>query len=185
MNQEIRNQFKEEQTKVWHGNARMIDFCMSHTQIVVKTENGYFIAIDKPSIKKHFCFGESGYDMDDALNSAHVARTSTDYFMEENLEEINAQIADLKNLDKKCYATRSYEDSKIKHLLVIEPWKLEYGFYSYEYKMGYVEELTDKDRETLLEAYMKVREAFSKRLATYLKKYGLSKVHAWTYWRDA
>lgn len=184
MNQETRNQFKEEQTKVWHGNARMINYCMSKAQVVVKTEKGYFIEIDKPSIKKHFCFGESGYDFDEAQECAHVARTSTDYFMEENLQAINDAIADLNNPDKKCYATPSYEGSAIRHLVVIEPYRIGY-WYAYKQKNGLMEELTEKDRETLLEAYMKVREAFSKRLTTYLKKYGLSKVHAWTYWRDA
>ena len=177
MNQEIRKEFQQEQTKVWHGNQRMIDFCMHKAQVVVKTE--------KPSIKKHFCFGESGYDMDEAQASAHVARTSVDYFMEENLEALNDAIEDLKDESKKCYATRSYDDSNIKHLVVIEPHRIPYGPYASEQKMGYMEELTDSDRQALLEAYMKVRDAFSKRLATYLKKYGLSKVRAWTYWRDA
>lgn len=184
MNQEIRKEYEAEQTKVWNGNQRMIDYCVKKAQVVVKTEKGYFIEIGKPSIKKHFCFGESGYDFNEAQECAHVARTSTDYFMEENLEELNKAIADLKNPDKKCYATPSYEGSAIRHLAVIEPYRIGY-WYAYEQKNGLMEELTDLDREALLGAYMKVREAFCKRLATYLKKYGLSKVRSWTYWRDA
>lgn len=31
----------------------------------------------------------------------------------------------------------------------------------------------------------RVRKAFRKRLDTYLKRYGVSKLHTWSYWADA
>ena len=38
------------------------------------------------------------------------------------------------------------------------------------------------ERQMIIDALIKEKEAFTKRLYTYLKRYGLSKVHSWTYW---
>ena len=186
MNQEIRTQYLAEQTKRWNGKKSMIDYCMKQAQIVVRTSKGYLIALDRPSIKKQFCFGESGYDFQDALDMANHARTSVDYFMEENLEEIDSTIKRLQDYNLPAYAHKGYTGSDIICSLAIlrpcdtynYPWK-------FELDNGRLDELTIKDRELLVEAYQTLRKAFVKRLETYLKKYGLSKVHAWTYWRDA
>ena len=47
------------------------------------------------------------------------------------------------------------------------------------------DEISEEDRERLYEGYVKLCNDFEKRLRTYLKRYGLTKVHSWTYWRDA
>ena len=44
--------------------------------------------------------------------------------------------------------------------------------------------VSEKDRKLIVEAYQKEKELFSKRLETYIKRYGLSKVNSWSYWRD-
>ena len=185
MNQQIRQEFQTELNKAYRGNKKMVDYCMSSAQVVVKTEAGYFIEIEKPSIQKHFCFGESGYDMKEAQESAHVARTSEDYFIRENLDPIYHTIKTIADVNNSLYASRSYDGTNIKHLVISEPWRIPYGPYASEQKMGYLKELTENDRQAILEAYRKVYGAFEKRIKSYLKRYGLSKVRAWTYWRDA
>ena len=42
-----------------------------------------------------------------------------------------------------------------------------------------------EDVEKIIIAYEDVRSRFAKRLDTYLKRYGLSKVRSWSYWLDA
>ena len=59
-----------------------------------------------------------------------------------------------------------------------------------EYAPGYwsnlrdLEMLTKEERQELVKGYEEVRKAFIKRLNTYLKRYGLSKVRTWTYLSD-
>lgn len=44
--------------------------------------------------------------------------------------------------------------------------------------------LNDSENERLNNAIDKANAKFEKRLQTYLKKYGLSKVNTWTYWEN-
>ena len=46
----------------------------------------------------------------------------------------------------------------------------------------YIRLMTEEERQTVLSAYKQIREDFEKRLNTYLKRYGLSKIDTWTYW---
>lgn len=43
---------------------------------------------------------------------------------------------------------------------------------------------TDDDRRRIAETYKKAAETHRKKVENYLKRYGLSKVNAWSYWRD-
>ena len=47
------------------------------------------------------------------------------------------------------------------------------------------QELEGENLKRVIEGHKIVKAKFEKRLNTYLKKYGLTKVHAWSYWRDA
>jgi hypothetical protein len=44
--------------------------------------------------------------------------------------------------------------------------------------------LNDEDIEKIKEALEEEKTKFKKRLETYLKKYGTSKLKVWSYWRD-
>jgi len=138
---------------------------------------GDIVAIDKPSIETQFCFGESGYDYDEAQEAAAYACKSQEYFKRENLKDLQRWI-DL--LDESSDdPTRVVVKSKGNGISSVtwcgNSWCLD----------GDMVEISDADRVILLEAYRAAYAAFEKRLDTYLKRYGLSKVHSWTYWRDA
>lgn len=45
-------------------------------------------------------------------------------------------------------------------------------------------EATEEQRAELIKAYEWAKAQFEKRLNTYLKKYGTSKMRCGTYWRD-
>ena len=51
-------------------------------------------------------------------------------------------------------------------------------------KKNLLRELTKTEIKEILDVYKKQKENFTKRLNTYLKKYGLSKLHTWTYLVD-
>jgi hypothetical protein len=45
--------------------------------------------------------------------------------------------------------------------------------------------MTSEQRAEIIKALEWSRGEFEKRLNTYLKRYGTSKIHTWTYWADA
>ena len=45
--------------------------------------------------------------------------------------------------------------------------------------------LTSEEKELIINGLEYGLKLFRKRLDTYLKRYGLSKLHTWTYWADA
>jgi hypothetical protein len=55
---------------------------------------------------------------------------------------------------------------------------------SYEAEGKKGEQLTQDEINRIIEGFQEVKKAFTKRLNTYLKRYGLTKVHSWTYLSD-
>lgn len=175
---------------VWHNDQKMVDFCVKEAGYIVELENGDILAIEKPRIEKNFCFGysDSRYDTEDydrANNMADHARTSTEYFIEQNMKDINEQISNLegtgKNAGQWVYRLRTKyykqpEDSKLKAINTFR-W--------YDEEAEKYPALEGVNLQRVIEGYKAVRADFEKRLQTYLKRYGMSKVHAWSYWQDA
>ena len=62
-------------------------------------------------------------------------------------------------------------------------YQYEYGE-SPRYKEFINGELSKSDIQKILNILAEELQKFAKRLNTYLKRYGLSKVHSWSYWRD-
>ena len=174
-------------SEVWPRDPRMVDFCLKKVAHIVELTDGSIVVIEKPSIKKDFCFGysDSRYDTEDfdrANAMAAHARSSTDYFLTENLADLDETIA---RLEGKKRDSRDYhicvpyygqpENSKLKKLLTL---------YWHDERRQKYPKLFGKDRVRVLEGYKVVRASFEKRLHAYLKRYGLSKVNAWSYWQD-
>ena len=154
---------------------------------LVRLENGQIVNIEKPSIETSFCYGESGYDADEAFDAAERARTSEDHFRWANLRGLKEDIDILERLPGEGYFVRTCvtlgydkeagKDTGLNTVAFSAHWD--------RWHNKPTEEVSEEDRERILEGYRKVYAAFEKRINTYLKKYGLSKVRAWTYWRDA
>lgn len=174
--------------EVWPGDQHMIDFCVKSVDHIVELSNGDIVAIDKPTIQKDFCFGYSlsrydTEDYDDAAAMARHARSSEDYFLRENLRGLDQQIEEYTNAgtdSRYTYRLRSPyyrlpQTSRLKGISVYKFWEEEAQQYP---------ELSAEDRARMIDGYRTVRSHFEKRLKTYLKRYGMSKINTWTYWRD-
>lgn len=175
--------------EVWK-DKKMLDFINKKVVRIVELSNGSLIAIDKPTINKHFCFGYSdtmdNSEYNEALNMAHFARTNEEYFINENLEEFDRFCKCLDNdnyivCSRVCYIN-SPSDSKIHDIEFYDKFKWKYETTEERKNKFYV--LNEQDINALREAYAIEREIFVKRLKTYLKRYGLSQVKSWSYWRD-
>lgn len=197
---------RSEFSKVWK-DQKMTDYCTNKVAAYATLPDGKIVVVDKESIEKDFCFGESGYDYDDAQDMAAYARKSEEYFKKENMKHFDSWVKDLTeamDLRNARYIltiiprqyTRQAEDCRLvglewkRFVDVIDacggsvrleelPGKV-VKFWNQERRIATKEEI-----ELILEAYKEAAEAHEKKVNTYLKKYGMSKVHTWTYWRDA
>lgn len=179
------NEIMIEYAKIW-TNSKMLDYCRKKCAYVVKLNNGYY-EIDKPSIETHFCFGY-GYcgistqeDMDDAENMRRHAATDEEYFIKENLKGINYWLDNLSTMD--VYACYNYsckgDQARIYNIMCLKPWDVD----RYSNNQGFYK-LSKEEIDDIITGYKVVKNQFEKRLNTYLKKYGLTKLKTWTYLSD-
>ena len=170
-----------------------------------------YLLFDKPSIETRFCFGyglngvSTGDDYEAASDMRDYANTNEKYFLNENLEALNHNIETMKamiNPDKYEYCEKMYKQTnewfyhKLQYTRKIYLCKNndntcylfnDEGRIEDENRLRYctiLKELTTEDFEKILKVYEQQKENFVKRLQTYLKKYGLSKLHTWTYLVD-
>lgn len=186
----LREIIRAEYSKAWSG--KMLDYCIGRVSRAIEIESGCVFIWKKPSIKTDFCFGESGYDYDDAQRMAAHARTSTEYFKAENLKKFDEVLKALNGSGEGYYYNRtpyirneSYsgaEDLKLCQLAWYRPCELEREIDSEKSRLRL---LYENELKAIIDGYKAERAALEKRLDNYIKRYGLSKIHSWTYWRDA
>ena len=184
-------------TEVWQDSERMQEYARKQCDYVVELSNGKIIDIEKPRIKKDFCFGMGMYatytqeEFEAAEDLAENARTNVEYFINENMKQITEKIGYLKEaLDgkKEVYTYVHYSGQPDNSELVTyscvglsdnPKWA--------PYRWGNlkaVNKLSSDDIQALIDGLEEVGKKFMKRLNTYLKKYGLEKLNVWTYCRD-
>lgn len=206
MNANEKEILRNEYSKVWGKDDRMTNYCVNKTAVFASLPDGGIVPVEKDSIEKHFCFGESGYDYDEAQQAAAHARTSESYFKRENMKHFRGVINDLTEalngisnykvtITERAYYSqtddcriRSFQFTRISDIIDA------CGGSCYLYDLPGkeitisgrpVRVATPKEIELITEAYKTAAAQHEKKVDSYLKRYGTSKVHAWTYWRDA
>lgn len=203
MNKDMKDLLVREYGKVWN-DQRMVEYCVKKASTVVELPDGSITVVEKQPIETRFCYGESGYDYDNAQRMAAHARTSEDYFREQNMKRFQGYINDI---------LESYSMNWTYKLVIYEDVAFygqspdcrfrNIGFVHYSDLVddaGYImitpgksitvhgrpcHVATAEEHRLILEAYQAARDEHRKKVDAYLKRYGLSKVHSWTYWRDA
>lgn len=168
---------------VWPGNPKMIEYERKQIARIVRLECGGMIALNKPRIETNFCFGyhdsptdTEDYDRANAM-ADHAASNET-YFIERNMRKIDDKIEDLK--ESGIYSRAAYAGTEPGTKVRV----LEWPNHNRPVPRG-AQPITEKDRAALISAWEIVRTDFRRRLDAYLKRYGLSKIRAWSYWMDA
>lgn len=186
--EELIEEYKDlNQTSKSHG-----DWCIKQISNACKFEGGFIYEFTKPRIKKTFCFGAGMYatctdeEQESASAMVEQSRNDSQYFIDENIKE------NFDNIDRffegdlqrqgwtNIFATHSMASKKTKRCYLISEKEILYRDLN---KDDYYK-LTDADKENLKKVIVEEKEKFIKRLNTYLKKYGLSKVDSWSYIRD-
>lgn len=157
---------------------------------LVELTDGRIFCINKRKIRTEFCFGEgyhAGFDYNEAADMAENARTNENLFRARNLLWLDTEIKALSGeplCDWKEEPTVIYiaKGSNVVDTMLYNS----YGGDDWDLKMNNnVVALGDEDKKRILDVLKECREEFAKRIDSYLKRYGLSKVTAWTYWADA
>lgn len=178
------------------GDNWRADYDKKNVEVAIRLTDGTFLTIDKPRIQTRFCYGYGMYlqsteEQEEAATSCSIAvENNEDVFIDENMRMWN---------DNHCIEKL---DSNIPHIVMAikdktrsypaiyrgcgEEFVEKDGKLVDCYAPGYQYDriLTDEEKAMYLEALKYTKESFIKRLRTYLKRYGLSKVESWTYLVD-
>lgn len=185
---ELKEMYKKELENIWNGDKRMIDHCLkSSTGYIMVGEK--IIPFQKPSIKKEFYYPEHGYDYDDVQENINKISDNEEYFIQQNIEQTDVyrdieKLKSAKNDKNQHYITieEKYAGSDVGYIKYNEPSALYKN--GSEYDPTTEKKLDDEAIDTLIEKSEEELNKFKKRLNTYLKKYGLSKVRHSSYWAD-
>lgn len=180
-------------------DEHMLDYCLKKIDEVIVLKDNSLITIDKPRIKTHFCFGHglngvSTREQEESANNLmRYAETNSQYFIRENLEGINQTIKSLqKALEEydersglRIYTRQHYThgDSDLRSINVTS-WEHYPENAPYFWGSETPRRLDKEDIQRCINGYENVKARFIKRLNTYLKRYGLTKLRTWTYLVD-
>lgn len=186
--EEQKAQLLEEYGRVWGRDQRMIDFCMKRIQRAVTLSNGDLVVIEKPHIKTSFCFGHgwcgvsSEDDEERANKMAETASNDVRYFIKENTDGFSPfdreHSYSWKHLEPFAFV-HYYGGKKLMGIRLMDAHSDKD-----EIERLHAYKLSDKDAADLRQIYEEERARHIKRLETYLKKFGLTKLNVWTYLVD-
>ena len=172
-------QREDDSSAVWKKNLE--EFCASKKDAdyyrkqylgAVKVDDGY-IMISKPSIETKFCFADEGPDYEYYKELMADNKRLEAHFMADNLSGLDKKIKDLES-GFPMVVSSVYYDGRKSYCRVESNWPNPDD-----------KPMSAELRAELIRAYRWSRSMFEKRLQSYLKRYGTSKLHTWTYWRDA
>lgn len=180
-------------TEVFPDSPEMQEYMRKEFYYAVELADGDMYVITKPRIHKNFCFGFGMYgadldnDQERAEDAAQQARESEAYFFRENLKQIDQCLDQLTNPAYEGYKYNNYSgrhQSNLKTYTMCYSWDNPDNQPDRWERLQDVKKMTREEIDALIKGYEEVRQMFIKRLKTYLKKYGLSKINVWTYLRD-
>ena len=135
----------------------------------------YYYLIEKDTIETKFCWADEGEEYEEYKRITSDEAKLSQYCIAYNLRGIDWRLEDLADPSKKYYYT--INRGLTIGLYHVEPWE--------EKRNAEDIKLTDEERKEIIKATEWRKAQFEKRLKAYLKRYGTSKLHTWTYWRDA
>lgn len=181
--------FHEEMLKVWGTDTHMIDYCEKQAIKVVQLNNGCLVAFDQPDIKKDFCFGYRSActdDYDEAQSMASHASKSVEHFIGTNLKQAgyDEELEKLRDPGYVIFGGVKYINGEKLYFLTYAR-DCEYDIDRVQsFFNSKLERMDNINRQLLIEANEELKAKFRKRLDSYIKRYGMSKVRTWTYWSE-
>ena len=189
------NDAKNEFLQVNNLDAK--SFEAKYYEYALKFDNN-FLCFKKPDIETSFCFGygQNGIstqeDYECARSQERNMETNKQAFINANLEDLNKHIKNIEtfisqwiNKEEKFFSSKYNKificKNSYEHKAYLA-WSWDYE--NIRNKDMIIREATKEDLLLIIEVYKQQIENFKKRLNTYLKRYGLSKLTTWTYLVD-
>lgn len=161
----------------WAEGQRDPDYIMKAYESAVKLADG-IVLFDRPKIETKFCFRDEGPDYEFYKECSANKDVLQDYFIRENMDQ--QRIAE-PDEGKDMYIVNYGGNRTGREYVRFCRWPEDLNLR----REDTFRKATDEERRVYLAELGRVRKAFRKRLDTYLKKYGVSKLHIWSYWANA
>ena len=147
---------------------------------------GHYLLFKKKEIEKKFCFGYSDFggptEEEATKDSLSI---STEFVKNRNMEYYTDIEETIKTGTVRIWAGKEGQNDHTDHIITEEHY------------LAYIDGGRDSEcyisisKKNNPDIYSKIekcleyaKESFEKRIDSYLKKYGVSKIKAWTYWMD-
>ena len=135
--------------------------------------DGHYMLIDKPSIENQFCFHDEGPDYEFYKTLCADEKKMQQFFINQNEATFTNKLEHIEKGD----------EVRIKNTDYLNQMHLYIGGSYWDRQEG--REATEEEKALIVEGLKFGLAQFRKRLDSYLKRYGLTKLHTWTYWADA
>lgn len=186
-----------------YGDGVIDSYMSKRNAYIVELSDGKLYAIEKPNIKTRFCFNRDYNGISTAESErqademAEHASTETSYFLRKNLEPLENEIA---RFDRE--KAEQSDNYFIQQHAYKKPYIFGGKYGTGTERLAYIQFFGDWDEDrkkateqggrlataeeinAIINAYKIVIEQFKKRLTVYLNRYGLEKLHIWTYYSD-
>ena len=161
----------------WAKGQQDPDYIMKAYESAVKLADG-IVLFERPKIETKFCFRDEGPDYEFYKELGSDENLLRDYFIRENMDQHKIAEPDE---GKDMYIVNYGDNRTGREYVHFCRWPEDLNLR----REDTFRKATDEERRTYLAELARVRKAFRKRLDTYLKRYGVSKLHTWSYWADA
>ena len=151
----------------------------------IKVKDGYFVKFTKQELEKSFCWGYSDFQgmTEDEANEL-CANFGEKEFKEENLARFDRKYKDeLEQLGRYADVTLWCNEWGKGVYMSCGP-KSKFSTPDPEHELTLRGEDANKFRKEYTTTVASLRAKFEKRIDSYLKRYGVSKIRKWTFWAD-
>lgn len=155
------------------GNYHNGDYYKREYVGAVKIRDRYFL-LNKPSIETRFCFHDEGPDYEYYKEVTSSDERLQKYFLNRNRWTFTEDIDFIKKEGRIYIDLQSYSNGQAG-----------ISQHGNEWGRKVCEEATAEETALILEGLEFALAKFDKRLNAYVKRYGVKKIHTWTYWADA
>lgn len=186
-------EFRKRVLKAEDNSQDWLNYWLKGTSELMMTDCGVILRFEKEKIKVDFCWHDEGPDYEEYKRLHSDDEAMREYFINANLRKYDEQIEGLtsrKNRWEEPQVIVLYERDTCSHGKC--GWGTGFRMMSkcqFQQEQNdsrcTVHQLTENDIVKALALVKSERAKMEKRLQTYLKRYGISKLHTWTYWENA